>query len=127
MIKTFLAVACLLPCIAFAEGVRIELNSLTTHDMSCRMVFTAQSEAGVEGLVLETALFDTSGAVILFTLFDFVDLPAGNLRVRQFDIAAQSCDAIGRVLFNGIDSCEGVGCAMPLSVNSRVETVEVLG
>ena len=127
MRKTLLAMACLLPGAAFAEGVRIELNSLETQETSCRMVFTAQSDAGVEGLVLETALFDTSGAVLLLTLFDFVDLPPGHLRVRQFDIADQPCNAVGRILFNGIDTCTGAGCDAALSVTSRVDSVEVLG
>ncbi|MEJ6404829.1 hypothetical protein [Yoonia sp. 2307UL14-13] len=127
MRKLLLAIACLLPGFALADGVTIELNSLQPQDDACRFVFTAQSASGVDGLVLETALFDTSGAVMMLTLFDFIDLPAGNLRVRQFDIAGQPCTEVGRILFNGVDSCEGVGCGEPLSVVSRVDSVEVLG
>ena len=127
MLRHALALACLLPAVAQAEGIAIELNSLEPQDTACRLVFTARSDAGVDGLVLETALFDESGAVVMLTLFDFVDLPAGGLRVRQFDLPAQNCDGIGRILFNGIDSCEGAGCADALSVTSRIADVEVLG
>ena len=127
MIRNLLASFCFLPAVAAAESMTIELNSIAEQENACRLVFTAQSEAGVDGLVLETALFDTSGAVLMLTLFDFIDLPAGNLRVRQFDIAGQPCSEVGRILFNGIESCEGAGCTAPLSVVSRVENMEVLG
>ncbi|MEJ8560495.1 hypothetical protein QTO30_04120 [Yoonia sp. GPGPB17] len=127
MIRNLAAAIFMLPVAATADGMKIELNGVSVQEGACRLVFTAESDAGVEGLVLETALFDTSGAVLLLTLFDFVDLPAGNLRVRQFDIADQPCAEVGRILFNGIESCAGMGCDAPLSVASRVEAVEVLG
>lgn len=127
MIRSLIASLCFLPAVAAADGMTIELNSMSEQENACRLVFTAQSEMGVDGLVLETALFDSSGAVLMLTLFDFIDLPAGNLRVRQFDIAGQPCSEVGRILFNGIESCDGPGCAALLSVVSRVETVEVLG
>ncbi len=127
MLRHAIALACLLPSLASAEDIAIELNSLAPKDAACRLIFTAKSDAGVEGLVLETALFDARGAVMMLTLFDFLDLPAGSLRVRQFDLAGQSCDGIGRILFNGIDSCNGAGCADALSFTSRIENLEVLG
>ncbi len=72
-------------------------------------------------------LFAPSGAVNLLTLFDFRDLPAGKLRVRQFDIPETNCSSIGRVLFNDIDSCAGAGCDGGLKAISRVKEIEVLG
>lgn len=127
MFRTIVFVLCFLPTFGLADGVSIELNGVETRDDACRMVFTAQSTSGVEGLVVETAIFDTSGAVLMLTLFDFIDLPAGGLRVRQFDIAGHVCTDVNRVLFNGIDSCEGHDCAAALSVGSKVDAVEVLG
>lgn len=127
MFKKTIFALCLLPSFGFADGINIELNGVEPRDDTCRMVFTAQSTSGVEGLIVETAIFNTSGAVLMLTLFDFVDLPAGSLRVRQFDIAGQSCADVARVLFNGIDSCQGADCTAALSVGSKVDSVEVLG
>jgi hypothetical protein len=127
MFKNTIFALCFLPNTGFADGITLELNGVETRDDACRMVFTAQSTSGVEGLIVETAIFTTSGAVLMLTLFDFVDLPAGSLRVRQFDVAGQTCADVSRVLFNGVDSCEGADCATALSVGSKVDTVEVLG
>jgi len=45
--------------------------------------------------------------VAKLTLLDFQDLPAGRLRVRQFQFAGLACSEISRVLINGADTCEG--------------------
>ncbi|MEM1234520.1 MAG: hypothetical protein AAGH70_10365 [Pseudomonadota bacterium] len=124
--RHLIAALCLIPTIAVAEGVEIELNAVEGRDAACRMVFTARSEAGVDGYVLETAIFDSGGGVALLTLFDFMELPAGSLRVRQFDIPEQSCDGLGTLLFNGVDACSGPGCEGGLKASSRVEGMEVL-
>ncbi len=105
----------------------LELNAVSQAGNACRMVFTGQATAAVDQLVVETVLFDTTGAVKLLTLFDFRDLPAGKLRVRQFDIPETNCSSIGRVLFNDIDSCAGAGCDSGLTGLSRVNEIEVLG
>lgn len=106
----------------------IELNALEQVDAACRMTFTAKSAAPLDSIVVETVLFDTAGAVALLTLFDFGALPAEKMRVRQFDLAGTQCSRLGKVLFNGIESCAGPACASPaLSVGSRLDAVEVLG
>lgn len=131
--KSFLSVAmtlCLgLPAMAQDQvaPISLELNTLTQLDGACRMVFTAQAAAPVDQLVAETVLFDAAGAVSLLTLFDFRDLPASKVRVRQFDIPAAQCDQISRVLFNGLESCSGAGCAAGVAPVSRIDAVEVLG
>ncbi|MEM1101334.1 MAG: hypothetical protein AAGH73_07365 [Pseudomonadota bacterium] len=109
-----------------AEAIAIELNAAQARENGCRLIFTAQSAAGVEELVVETAIFDASGGVALLTLFDFMALPADSMRVRQFDLADTSCDALGMLLLNGVDTCTGPGCAAGLSASSRVETLEVM-
>lgn len=124
MAAVILLMATALPVVA--DGIAIELNAMQTQEASCRLVFTARSEAGVEDLVLETAILDNAGGVVLLTLFDFMKLPAGSLRVRQFDLGDTACDDLSMLLFNGIDSCSGPGCASGLSAASRVETLEVL-
>lgn len=109
----------------------IELNAMTPQPEACRLVLTAQAPAELQSLVVETVLFDQAGQVALMTLFDFGTLPAAKLRVRQFDIPGTRCSDLSRILFNGIDSCEGPEagstCTAGLTVASKVQTIEVLG
>lgn len=104
----------------------VELNKLVQSGKDCSMIFTAQSNDTVDRLILETVLFDNNEGVILLTLFDFENLPKEKLRVRQFDIPETMCDDIGKLLFNAINTCKGLGCG-PLSISSRIEMVDVLG
>ena len=125
-LATAAATLCLLWNPAFADALSIELNATETRDAGCRLVFTAQSEAGLDALVLETAIFDAEGGDALLTLFDFMELPAGRLRVRQFDIVDHSCEGLSALLFNGIETCLGGGCSAGLAATSRIEALEVL-
>ena len=108
------------------DGPKLELNTLTQADAVCRMTFTTQSAVGIEKLTTEMVLFDKLGSVLLLTLFDCQDFPAGKLRVRQFDIPDTNCAELGQVLINGVHECVGQGCA-PLTAETRVDSVEVLG
>ncbi|WP_235962688.1 hypothetical protein [Jannaschia marina] len=110
-----------------APAVAVELNALDPVDGACRLVFVARNGLGsdITALVLETVAFDAEGGVSQIALFDFADLPAGRPRVRQFDIAGTSCEAVGSLLVNGVQTCEGAE-ACPLSVSSRTD-VELLG
>lgn len=83
----------------------LTLNSVTaTEAGGCRLTFVMRNDlrASLERLVAEAVLFDAQGRVATLTLFDFGALPPGRPRVRQFDLAGQSCDGIGGVLINGI-------------------------
>lgn len=109
----------------------VELNSTETLSSGCRLTFTAQNMTGTDlgSVVFETVLFGKDGAVIALSLFDFQDLPNAKPRVRQFDLAGQSCDGIGQLLINGIDTCEGStpeACQSVLTLTSRID-VEVQG
>lgn len=129
--KTVVAVfaAALLASTAQAEGdaVQINLNAVEAQPNACRLVLTAQAPSEISELIMETVLFDQSDRVMMLTLFDFATLPAGKLRVRQFDIPGASCSGISRVLFNGVDSCQGPGCEAPVGASSAVKEIEVLG
>ncbi|MHC0053616.1 hypothetical protein [Actibacterium sp. D379-3] len=130
------AALCLLACpaIAVAEGatLRVDLNAAEQVDSACRLIFTTRNETGtaIDKLVYETVLIGSDGAVQRLTLFDFRDAPAGKLRVRQFDVPATDCAALGQVLFNGVSSCvvggaENPVCAEASDMSSRV-SIEVL-
>ncbi|MCU4651385.1 hypothetical protein N8I71_00955 [Roseibacterium sp. SDUM158016] len=113
------------------EGQRLalELNRVDPVDGACRLTFLAENALGEEiaALSLETVLIDTSGVVERLTLFDFGALPMDVPRVRQFDVPGLACEALGRVLINGVSECGGVGnCAERLQLSTRTD-VELLG
>lgn len=115
---------------------RLDLSLNTAGPVAkggCRLTFVIRNRLGadIDKLVTEAVLFDRQGRVATLTLFDFGQLPAGRPRVRQFDLAGQGCDAIGQVLINGIDSCEGTGlspaaCLDGLHLSSETD-IEVTG
>lgn len=107
--------------------IHIDLNAVEPQPNACRLVLTVQTPADIAGLVMETVLFDQSDQVMILTLFDFATLPAGKLRVRQFDMPDTECGDVSRVLFNGVDSCDGAGCTAPVRATSTVKEIEVLG
>lgn len=116
-----------------APSIALELNTLTPLESGCRLTFLATNtmEHAIDKLVLESVLFNTDGSVDRLTLFDLQNLPQKRSRVRQFDIPGLTCEAMGRVLINGVAACTGEGveanaCLEALDVTSRTD-VEVLG
>ncbi|MET4104376.1 hypothetical protein ABIE58_003828 [Roseovarius sp. MBR-78] len=112
----------------------LTLNMVSPTDTgTCRLTFVILNGLGsdIEKLVSEAVLFDAAGRVTRMTLFDFGALPKGRPRVRQFDLAGLTCDALSTVLINGIDTCEGAGitpmtCLDGLRLSTETE-VEVTG
>lgn len=116
-----------------SDKIAIELNTVAEGQDSCTLTFlvTNGHTVDIEQLVYETVLFDSNGAVDRLTLFDFGTLPVARPRVRQFAVSDLACRDLGRVLFNGLHTCEAQGldkavCAAGLVPSSRV-SVEVLG
>ncbi|MEP2715700.1 hypothetical protein [Pseudophaeobacter sp.] len=117
---------------AKASGLSIELSAAEDVGEACKLSFvvTNTHDSTIEQVVYETVLFDTAGQVSRLTLLDFQDLPAGRLRVRQFQFP-QACSDISRVLINGAQTCsvatgEDGLCAQGLTLNSRTK-MELLG
>jgi len=111
----------------------VELNTLGVIETGCRLTFMATNALGrdIDKLVLETVLLTKDGKVNRLTLFDMRDLPANRPRVRQFDVPSLSCDALGSVLINGIETCSGGAmepneCGRKLDLSTRTE-VEIIG
>ena len=120
--RTLLAVAVsLLPVASHAQdaapadtpSLLVELNGADTVEGACRLSFLVENRLGADlsSLAFETVVLTKAGKVAMLTLFDFRDLPAARPRVRQFDLAGQGCDGIGRILINGASACEGEGIA----------------
>lgn len=130
----------LAPCVALAQsddiaegGVSLELNAVQDVESGCRFTFVADNNSGtsIDKAVFETVIFDTEGAVVRLSLFDFRALPEGRPRVRQFDVPGMTCDSIGQTLINGVNSCivngaENSVCGDGLQLNSRI-TIKLLG
>jgi hypothetical protein len=114
---------------AVDRHLSLELNRIDAIEGACRLTFMVDNALGVDldALALETVLIDRAGVVERLTLFEFGALPGGSLRVRQFDVPGLSCDALGRVLINGVAECGGAApCAAALRLGTRTD-VEVIG
>lgn len=118
---------------AQGANISIELNALEVVDDGCRMSFLIQNghAKAIDQAVYEAVLFDAQGRVDRMTLFDFGALPSARPRVRQFLVPDLACDALGRLLINGAETCTGEGvpqtaCTTDLDLLSRTD-VEVLG
>ncbi len=112
--------------------VSIELSSAEEIGEACKLSFVVTNghDKDIAQAVYETVLFDSAGQVSRLTLLDFQNLPAGRLRVRQFQFP-QACADISRVLINGAQTCSGAGleetgCSQGLTLTSRTK-VELLG
>ena len=90
------------------NDLELELNLLETNQNSCNMIFVVNNKVSfsLESLVLETVFFDDEGNVTLLTLFDYGEIPKLSMRVSQFEIPDKKCENIGKILINGIESCE---------------------
>lgn len=84
-----------------APRLGLALNTVSaTEAGGCRLTFVIRNDLGaaIEKLVAEAVLFDTQGHVATMTFSISGALPEGRPRVRQFDLATQSCEGIGEVL-----------------------------
>ena len=109
-------------------GISVELSSAESLETGCRLSFLAQNATphDLDQVVFEAVLFDAQGGVAQMTLLDFKSLPAGRLRVRQFQFGDKSCGDISRILINGASTCSGADadasiCERDLSVSSSVD------
>lgn len=111
----------------------IELNAVEPVDDACRISFLIRNghPFDIEKAVYEAVLFDSDGRVDHLTLFDFGTLPAARPRVRQFVVPDLDCKRLGRLLFNGAETCSGpevteAACTKDLDLQSRTD-VEIIG
>jgi len=115
------------------SGLMLELNAAQDVEGACRLIFLVENGTGttIDAASYESVIFDASGTFVRLTLFEFRDLPAGRPRVRRFDVRDTTCENLGRVLINGLNSCvvdgsESAICDDTPTLRSRTE-VELLG
>ncbi len=97
-------------------AIQLELNNAQVIKDGCRVSFVMRNDLTqrITELKLEIVLFDAGGSVSRFLLLNAGGLPSGKTKVRQFDLAAQKCEDISRVLVNDVQACKG-GSLVPAS------------
>lgn len=88
-------------------GVRLELNKLEPMDGTCRayLLFENRTSGDFQSLKLDLVMFDAEGIINKRLAVEGGPLPAGKTSVKLFDIEGVACDAVARVLLNGVLSC----------------------
>lgn len=96
---------------AKAPALSLELNALQPSERGCRFTFVVanQLQSDITRAAFELVLFDKNGLVERLTVVDFMDLPQGKTKVRQFDFNGTKCEDVGRVLVNNATECTGDG------------------
>lgn len=96
---------------AKAPALSLELNALQPSERGCRFTFVVanQLQSDITRAAFELVLFDKNGLVERLTVVDFMDLPQGKTKVRQFDFNGTKCEDVGRVLVNNATECTGEG------------------
>ena len=113
---------------ADAPGLIVELNRIDELGGACQMTFVASNglDRDIDPFALEVVLFDDDGLVDQITVFGFGLVEAGRTVVRQFEIPNTSCGRFGRILVNGVASCQANGlnpgvCQSLLRTRSRAD------
>ena len=112
------------PAVEQTSGdLSISLNAVDTTANGCKLTFLIENglPQTVESLKAEVALFDPDGVVDRLTMLDFLTLPAGKKRVRQFELPGEGCDQLGGLLLNDIKVCEAgdADCMANLTTSSK--------
>lgn len=102
----------------------LELNQVESVGGKCRATLVVRNglEEGLDKLAFDLVVFDKSGGVVAYSGIDLGELPAGKMRVRQYDVAPVGCEGISRLLINEIKQCGGAaeaGCLQRLQASSR--------
>lgn len=113
--------------------VSIELNKLEQSAANCRLMFLVRNQLtdNIANLSFETVLLDQQGAISRLTVLDFMALPAGKLRLRQFEFPALQCQDVKQILFNNLMTCTDSNsnhlsqCSNNLTLSS-ITNIEVL-
>ena len=111
----------------------VELNEVAPSEKGCKLTFVATNglTQSLDKASFEFVLFDGKGLVERMAVLDFRDLPAGKMKVRQFDLAGTKCDQVKSLLINDAPVCTGEGvakdaCMKALATGSKLP-VELKG
>lgn len=109
--------------------LHIELNAMQKSSTGCRLTFLMKNnlQPEITDLSFEVVLFDDQSRVKRIIALKSGSLPSGKTKVKQFDIANETCAKISRILINSIETCKGEGitariCLSKLNVSTRTTT-----
>ncbi|MFN3971751.1 MAG: hypothetical protein ACK4GO_06425 [Gemmobacter sp.] len=112
-------------------NVELELNTAQDINDGCRLTYVATNatQAGLEKVSYEVAVFDLDGLVQRLLVLEFGWLPSGKTRVVQFDLPEQTCASISRISVNGAVECssaqgEQTVCRDRALLSTRVRTIQ---
>ena len=113
VLSVVMLAAAALPGQLLAQEARlsVELNEVAPSEKGCKLTFVATNglARSLDKASFEFVLFDGKGLVERMAVLDFRDLPAGKMKVRQFDLAGTKCDQVKSLLINDAPVCEGEG------------------
>ncbi len=106
--------------------IGVELNKLEAAGDACRayLLLSNGTAAAFTSLKLDLVTFDADGIVQRRVAVEAAPIGAGKTSLKVFDISGIQCQAIGRMLLNGVMSCKGAkaepaDCLALVSVTSR--------
>lgn len=117
----FTIAACLIPLGATAQeaanpqaasaGVRVELNRLEPRGEACRTYLLLENKGNTDykSLRLDLFVLDKGGVISQRLAVETAPLEPKKTSIKLFDFPATSCEDFGRVLLNGVISCEANG------------------
>jgi hypothetical protein len=118
---------------AQGSGVRLELNRLEPQGENCRTYLLVENMDGtaLRSLKLDLFALDTDGIAAKRLAVELGPVPPKKTLIKLFDFAALDCARVGRVLLNGVISCEdGAGaredCLERINVMSKAPAVALV-
>lgn len=114
------------------NSLTLELNKIEPRSNDCLLTFVVSSntKSDIQKHAYEFVIFDKELSVDRMRVFDFRDVAAGKIKVRQFQLPNTKCDNLGRLLLNDVSACDGKDldkkyCASSLKVTNKT-SVEFL-
>lgn len=92
----------------------LELNKVESVGGDCRTTWVVNNTTGanLETVKLDFVAFDLDGIVVRRVIADMGPIHSGHTRVKLFDLKEIDCGNVGRVLMNGVRTCEGGSAAV---------------
>ncbi|MEM6945658.1 MAG: Tat pathway signal sequence domain protein [Pseudomonadota bacterium] len=89
------------------------MNKLETDGANCQSYLVVENGTAdpFDKLVLDLVMFDADGIIARRLAVDIAPIDAGKLSVKVFAIQSLACEAIGRILVNGVLGCEIAGAS----------------
>lgn len=108
------------------DTLRVELNKLEPTEGDCRayLLFENRTAIDFRAMKLDLVMFNAEGIINKRLAVEGGPLPPGKTSVKLFDIQGVGCEAVERVLLNGVLACsdpEGdrSGCLEMIETASR--------